>query len=297
MRSADETSVRLKVRPWLAALALLGGLTAHAASPVWVIHGEHNTVYLAGSVHLLKTADAALPTAFDRAYTGSQALMMEMDLSHVDPLEAASWMMEHGMLAEGTTLKDALGAERYGRVAAEAARLGLPDELLGQMKPWALGVQLLELQYAQLGFDASQGVEQQLVQRAQQDHKPIQGLETLPEQLSVFDNLSSEEQAKFLDLVVSEMHDVESETRAIIAAWRAGDTRKLASELGDEYKRFPGLYRALVTERNKHWMPQIERLLKEKNDYFVVVGALHLVGDDGLLELLRRDGVAAQTFN
>ena len=201
------------------------------------------------------------------------------------------------MLAQGKTLEGTLGAERYRRVAAEATRLGLPTELLGQMKPWVLGMQLLEMQYAQLGFDPQQGVEQQLLQRAQTDTKEIRGLETLPEQLGVFESLSSEDQAKFLDLVVSEMHEVESETREVVNAWRSGDTQKLAAELGAEYQRFPSLYRSLVTERNRRWLPQIEQLLKDKRDCFVVVGALHLVGENGLLELLRRDGLKPEALN
>ena len=285
------------MRRYLILLGLLGCLAAHAASPVWVIHGEHNTVYLAGSVHLLKAADAALPAAFDRAYAGSQTLMMELDLDNLDPMEVAGWMMEHGMLTEGDTLKDEIGATRYSRVETEAERLGLPIDLLGQMKPWVLGVQLLELQYLKLGFDPAQGVEQQLLQRAKVDGKEIRGLETLPEQLGALDALSREDQAKFLDLVVSEMHKVEGETQRVVNAWRVGDTQKLSTELGDEYKRFPSLYGALVTERNKLWVPQIEQLFKDKRNYFVVVGALHLVGDDGLLELLRRDGWKAEALN
>lgn len=286
-----------RLNRWLAAFGLLGCVAADAGSPVWSIHGEHNIVYLAGSVHVLKADDAVLPAAFDRAYAGSQALVMEIDLDNLGMADAAGWMMEHGMLAEGTTLKDAIGAERHARVESEATRLGLPIELLGRMKPWAIGIQLLEMQYATLGFDPQQGVEQQLVHRAQADSKEIQGLETLPEQLGVLDDLSAEDQAKFLDMVVTEMHEVDSETARVVTAWRAGDTKTLASELGDEYKRFPTLYRALVTERNRRWLPQIEHLLREKRDYFVVVGTLHLVGDDGLLEMLRRDGVKAQALN
>jgi len=286
-----------RLNRWLAAVGLFGCLAAHAGSPVWTIRGEHNTVYLAGSVHVLKADDAALPAAFDRAYAGSQALVMEIDLDDLNPMEAAGWMMEHGMLGEGVTLKDAIGAARYARVETEATRLGIPVELLGQMKPWVLGMQLLEMQYAQLGFDPTQGVEQQLVQRAQADRKEIRGLETLDEQLGVLNDLSGEDQAKFLDLVVSEMHEVEGETRDVVNAWRAGDVQKLAAQLGDEYKRFPGLYRALVTDRNKRWMPQLEKLLREKRDYLVVVGALHLVGEDGLLALLRRDGLKAEALN
>ena len=281
----------------LLALGLLGCLSAQAASPVWAIRGDHNTLYLAGSVHLLKANESALPAGFERAYGASRSLVMELDLGKIDPAEIAGWMTEHGTLAPGTDLHALLGDERYRRVTAAAQRLGLPMELAGQFAPWVLGLQLLELQYAQLGFDSESGVEQQLEHRAEADGKPTGGLETVAEQLGVFEQLSTQEQAKFLDLVVTEMQDVDGDTRAVVTAWRAGDAKQLAGLLSDEYKSFPSLYRALVTDRNRRWVPEIEKLLQGKENCLVVVGALHLVGAGGLLELLRRDGYQAEQLN
>ena len=286
-----------KARCWLLAVSLLGSLTAYAGSPVWAIHGDHNTVYLAGSVHLLKAGDARLPTAFDRAYGGSKALVMELDMSKVDQMEVAGWMMEHGMIKDGETLRSTIGEERYRRVVTEANRLGVPMEAADKLQPWALGLQLLEIQYMKLGFDPQQGVEQQLQQRARTDGKPISGLETISEQLGVLQSMPAADQARFLDMVVTEMHDVETETQAVVGAWRTGDSAKLAALLSDEYKSFPALYRLLVTERNKRWVPQIEKLLHGNQDYFVVVGALHLVGEGGLLDLMRHDGYKAESLN
>ncbi len=286
-----------QARLWLLALGLLGCLTARAGSPVWAIRGDHNTVYLAGSVHLLKAGDATLPPAFDRAYSGSRALVMELAIDQVDPMQAASWMLEHGMLKNGATLRATLGEERYRRVSAEADRLGIPMEAADLMEPWSLGLQMLEMQYMQLGFDPQQGVEQQLQHRAQADHKPITGLETMDEQLGVLERLSYPEQARFLDMIVTEMHDVESETDSVVTAWRNGDAVKLGALLSDEYKSFPALYRALVTDRNRRWLPQIEKLLHSDQDYFVVVGALHLVGDGGLLQLVRQDGYRTEAVH
>jgi uncharacterized protein YbaP (TraB family) len=286
-----------KARRWLLALGLLGSLTAHAGSPVWAIHGDHNTVYLAGSVHLLKAADSALPPAFDHAYKGSKALVMELAIDKIDPTETASWMMENGMLAEGTTLRATIGEDRYRRVSKEAERLGVPMEAADMLQPWALGLQLIEMQYMQLGFDPQQGVEQQLQVKAQADGKPISGLETMAEQLGVLQGMSMPDQARFLDMIVTDMRDVESETQSVVTAWRSGDSAKMAALLSDEYKTFPNLYRLLVSDRNKRWVPQIEKLLHGNQDYFVVVGALHLVGDGGLLELMRHDGYKPETLN
>lgn len=282
---------------WLFALCLLGSVTARAGSPVWAIHGDHNTVYLAGSVHLLKAEDSSLPPGFERAYKGSKAIVMELAIDKIDPMATAQWMMENGMLKEGTTLRAEIGDERYGRVSKEAARLGIPMEAADMLQPWVLGLQLVEMQYMQLGFDPQKGVEQQLEHKAQADGKPISGLETMDEQLGVLQGMSKSDQARFLDMTVTEMHDVEGETQSVVTAWRSGDAAKLAALLSDEYRSFPNLYKALVTERNKRWVPQIEKLLHGNQDVFVVVGALHLVGDGGLLELMRHDGYKAEQLN
>ena len=149
----------------------------------------------------------------------------------------------------------------------------------------------------QLGFDPQSGVEQQLEHKAQADGKPISGLETLDEQLGALQSMSNADQGRLLDMVVDEMHDVAGETQSVVNAWRSGDAAKLAALLSDEYKSFPNLYRVLVSERNKRWVPQVEKLLHGNEDAFVVVGALHLVGQGGLLDLLSRDGYRAEQLN
>jgi len=170
-------------------------------------------------------------------------------------------------------------------------------EALDPLAPWVVGLQLLELQYLQLGFDPEQGVEQQLEHRAQTDGKPISGLETVDEQLGVLEGMTASEQTRFLEMVVEQMHDVAGDTQSVVSAWRSGDSARLGSLLGEEYKSFPALYRTLVTDRNRRWLPQIERLLHGNQDYLVIVGALHLVGDGGLVELVRRDGYKIESVN
>jgi uncharacterized protein len=281
----------------LLALGLIGCLNAEAASPVWAIRGAHNTVYLAGSIHLLRAAEATLPPAFARAYSGSTRLVMEVDLARLDAGEMARSMIEHARLPAGTTLEQRLGAARYQRVSAAAAALGLPQGTLDRDAPWMVGLQLTELEYVQLGFDPEQGVEQQLVRRALADHKPTGGLESFSDELGVFEALTHDEQLRFLDMVLTDLDAAESDTQEVLDAWRQGDARRLGALLAREYRTFPTLYKALVTARNQRWLPQIEELLRQEEDCLVVVGALHLVGSGGLLELLRRDGVAAQQLD
>lgn len=279
------------MRRALAAFSLLCSLSAGAQSPVWALHGAHNTVYLAESVHLLKSGESTLPPAFDAAYAASKTIVMELDLEKVDTAAMQSWMLAHGMLPQQTTLHDAVGDQVYRRTAAEADRLGVPIEALQRFEPWVVALMLTDLEYLKLGYDPDQGVERQIERRAERDMKPIRGLETLDQQLGQLERLSPDQQSRFLDLTVDEMHEAERDTDELLAAWRAGDTRKLADLLSSDYTTFPELYRALVTDRNARWMPQIEGFLKDDHDYLVIVGALHLVGPGGLLDLARRDGL------
>jgi uncharacterized protein len=282
---------------WLLALGVLGCLSAEAASPVWAIRGAHNTVYLAGSIHLLPEAEAALPPGFERAYADSSRLVMEIDLGKVDPGEALGTLLEHGGLAEGASLRELTGAARYARASAAAAALGLPAAAMDHEAPWMVGLQLTELEYARLGFDPQQGVEQQLLAHALADHKSTTGLESLADEMSVFEALTPQAQLRFLDMVLDDLDDTGNETRTVLSAWRRGDASQLAALLAAEYRSFPALYDSLVTDRNRHWLPQIERLLHGDENCLVVVGALHLVGRGGLLEALRKDGHAAQQLD
>jgi uncharacterized protein YbaP (TraB family) len=285
---------------WVLALGLLGSLNAAAApaaSPVWVIRGAHCTLYLAGSVHLLPARDAALPPGFERAYADSARLVMELDLAKVDPLAAAGWMLEHGTLPPGSSLRTVLGEQRYARVSASAAQLGLPAEVLARQAPWVIALELADLDYQHLGMDPEQGVEEQLVHRAQADGKPTAGLETLDEELGGLEALPRDDQLRLLDQTLSELQDGPEELREVLAAWRRGDAAKLAALLSREYRSFPALYRPLVTARNQRWLPQIEHLAGGQENCLVVVGALHLVGDGGLLELLRKDGFTPVQLN
>jgi uncharacterized protein len=278
---------------WYLALSLFGCLAAHAAGPVWAIHGAHNTVYLAGSVHVLPENDAALPAAFDRAYKNSTKLVMEVDLARLDPMEAGSWMAEHGTLPPGTHLRSIVGEQTYARVNTTASQLGLPMVALDHQAPWMVGIEFSEQAYERAGFSGEQGVEEQLVARVQADGKATAGLETVPEQLSGLVALSREDQVRMLEQSMDDLKDLQGDMNDILVAWRHGDAARLAALLSSEYKAFPALYGPLVTVRNERWLPQIEGFLKGNDNVMVVVGSLHLVGEGGLLELLRKDGYTA----
>jgi len=146
-------------------------------------------------------------------------------------------------------------------------------------------------------MDPQQGVEEQLVHRAQADGKPTAGLETLDEELGGLEALSREDQLRLLDQTLSELQEGPEQLHQVLAAWRHGNAARLAALLAREYRSFPALYRPLVTARNQRWLAQIEQLATGQENCLVVVGALHLVGDGGLLELLRKDGFTPVQLN
>lgn len=294
--AARDMKQRGRLAGALVLLAVLanGAATARAdsAGPVWAVHGRGGaTVYLAGSVHVLDAARSKLPPAFDIAYRDAKRLVMEIDMDDLDPAAAASFLAANATIEGGGNLRTLLGAGRFARADAEARALGLPLDSVAQLEPWAVALALTQLQLARLGLDPSQGVEQQLANRARADGKPIAGLETVEEQLRVLDSLPYPDQARFLELTVAEADTMNVELDRMLAAWRRADTGALERLLLDEYEKLPTLYRPLVTDRNRRWLPQIEALLTRGDDTLVVVGAMHLVGPDGLLALLTNRGL------
>ena len=287
-------TVRRLVTAGLLAGSLLAG-TAAARSPadpglVWELRGERNTIYLAGSMHLLRPDAAELPAPVQRAYRDSTQLVMEIDLDDLDPQAGAAFTATHGTYAPGSSLRGALGEARWGRVVEEGTKLGLPSAVLDRLEPWVVALVLSVAQMNAAGLDINAGVEQQLQTRAQTDGKPIEGLETMDFQLSIFDNLPAEEQARFLDLTLAEGEQMTGQLDALSAAWREGRAQELEALLLGEYAKFPELYEALVYQRNRNWIPKIRALGERDGNVLVVVGALHLVGDQGVIAMLEQAG-------
>jgi uncharacterized protein YbaP (TraB family) len=273
----------------LLCVAIAGGAQARGESSVWTVKGKHNTVYFAGSVHALPKEHAEFPPALERAYAAADAIVMEVDLDDLDPFEAIQFITAHGTLPARQTLQQVVG-DRYSTVAALAASLDVPEAAIAKLEPWAAAMVLTQFALTKSGFDAELGIDMQLVGRARADKKEITGLETVVDQLSVFDDRSFDEQTRFLLDSADDAPQLSADLERLVVAWRTGDLAALEKEFDKERARTPALYDALLGARNRKWIPQIEALLDENRDYLVVVGALHFVGEDGLLTLLEKAG-------
>ena len=280
--------------------ALLIGLLTTLAAPgspardqhvLWTVEGQRNTIYLLGSIHVLRPGDGGLPLAAERAYDDAEQLVMEIDLDDAaaDPSAMLATMQQAALLPEGKTLRGVLGAD-YESIRERASQSGLDLEMLDPFAPWFVATLLLQMELAKRGFAPELGIEARLASRAVDDGKAIQVLETAEQQFAVLGGLPLEEQKRFLLMTLEESTQLDAQVDELVGAWQAGDTDALARMLSEEFDDFPELYRPLTEDRNRAWVEQLDDLLDDRDDYLVVVGALHLVGRNSVVDLLRQRG-------
>jgi uncharacterized protein YbaP (TraB family) len=279
----------------LAVWALLSGAApawsdGAAHHILWEVKGRHNSVFLLGSVHLLRPDDREIPAEAMRAYEQARTLVLELDLNAIDPTQFAADGAALGVLPQGETLASAVGADLYSKFKTEAQSVGLEPELTDHFRPWFAAMLLEQMQLAKAGFDPSSGVDVRFAQRAQSDGKPVIGLETLTQQLHIFADLTADQQRDYLRSTLDDMDTAIKQVDQVIAAWQQGDTVKLEQLLSDATHDSPELFRKLTTDRNRQWLPRIEQMLSDDKNYLVIVGALHLIGRDGVIGLLQHDG-------
>lgn len=272
----------------LAAMLLPFGMAA-ADPTVWAVSGKSNTVYLFGSVHLLPEGGFVIAGELEQAYRDAERVCFEVDIGAMTPDTTLSITLARAVDPDGRGLFDLLGSSASQvQEAAAAAEVDLaPYELF---EPWFVGISVSVMALQQHGYVADNGVEQILQQAAAKDGKPGCGLETLDEQLGFLDGMPAEQQLEVLLQSLEESKDIEQETKKLYDAWQDGDEAPLLRQLDEEFDDFPGLADRLIYARNERWADQVASLLEEDDDVLIVVGALHLVGNQGLPAKLKQRG-------
>lgn len=284
---------------WLLASLLLAGSPAQgddAGHPVtmWRVTGDSNSVYLLGSIHMLREQDHPLPAVIDRAYEDADVVVMDLDMDDIDPAATQAAFNKAGVLNDGTTLRDLMGEEPFLRAEQAAASIDIPLDLLARSEPWLAAMTVELMMLYRIGFNPVLGVEMTLSNRAQRDGKPIAGLETVEEQLGFLDGLPIEAQREMLLQTLLQGAALSEAIDDLVMAWRHGDTATLEAGLLDSMGEQEALLAVLVTDRNRRWAETIATWLDDDRDYLVVVGALHLVGEDGVPALLDEAGFGIQ---
>jgi uncharacterized protein YbaP (TraB family) len=286
--------VRQRIFAILGLGLLLATPAAGADGPaLWSIEGRSNSVYLFGSIHLLRPGEFEIQGKLAEAYEDAEAIYMEVDLDDLSPLEMAAGVSGWAIDPEGRTLDELMGP-KADEAHALAADAGIDLALLAHFEPWFAGLTVVSLTLAQDGYTGAAGVDQRVQALAARDGKQISGLETLDEQFAALDSMDEQSQREFLLKSLTDVRRARESVATLLTAWRDGDDAALADELATEFEREPALYQSLIVDRNRNWADQIEQLLDDDDDYLIIVGALHLVGADGLPAMLRARGIRVE---
>lgn len=277
-------------------LALSIGAPVAADTSLWRVSGPDRELFLGGAIHLLRASDHPLPEAFSRAYEQSERLILETDLERLSAPEVQLRILQRGMYQDGSTLADTLSPGVYDALAAYAGEQQVPLALLAPMRPPMAFLTLLTLQLNQLGMDQS-GVDAHFFQRAQRDRKPVEGLETVEQQLDFLLSMGGEDPDAFMQHALEELRDTKQLFERMISAWRRGDTAVLQETFVAELQRdYPEIYQRLLAQRNRDWMAPVRAHLESPGTELVLVGVAHLVGEDGLVEQLRAAGYRVEQW-
>ncbi|GAB2657660.1 TraB/GumN family protein [Arenimonas aestuarii] len=288
---------------WIACLLLLtvtaGCARAEPPRPLlWKVSDADNTVYLLGSFHLLRPGDYPLAASTELAFEDAESVVFELSPREMNDPALGQMMGAAARRDDGKRLQDTMSPETWARLEAWSARRGVPLENLQPFEAWfvSLTVSLVEMQA--LGLDPKLGLDRHFAQRATEAGKATEGLETGAQQIALFDGLEPRLQQQSLEDVLLDAAKMEENINHLHDLWRRGDAEAMEAETNQRMRdEYPELYARINRDRNLAWLPVLRRRLDrggEDEDVLVVVGALHLLGDDGLVSLMREAGYSVE---
>lgn len=267
--------------------------TSDADPALWVVKDDDTTIYLFGTVHVLKPGlswfDEAVKDAFDK----SDQLMLEMVMPE-DQAELANTTMALAVDQSGKTLSSRLDADQLKAYQAALAGLGLKPTQLDMFEPWFAAATLSMLPLGKLGYDPEQGAEKLLTRFAKDSGKPIAGFETLTEQLGFLDTLPEKAQVEYLNTVVRDIDKAGPMLDKLVMQWSQGDPEALAATMNESMADTPEVTKALLWDRNLRWADTLKARMDQPGTVFVAVGAGHLAGEKSVQDYLKERGLIAK---
>lgn len=260
---------------------------------LWKVSDADNDVYLLGSFHLLKADDYPVPADIDRAFDDAESLLFEVDPREMTAPETVATMQKYMAYDDGQSLSKVLPKATLERLGTLVSAGGGSVQALEQNEPWAVSLGLVIGVSQAMGFKPDLGLDRHLMERASKAGKPAVGLETVEDQMKALDAVPHAEQAQGLDEFLLDPTKAVQQLQDMHAWWRAGDVARLDTDMRAEMAaKSPQSYKLLDVDRNDAWLPKIEQRLtgSKSDDTLVVVGALHLLGADGLVEKLKAKG-------
>ncbi|WP_411341712.1 TraB/GumN family protein [Sphingopyxis sp. J-6] len=260
---------------------------------LWVVKDEDTTIYLFGTVHVLKPGLGWFDDAVKRAFDKSDQLMLEIVLPE-DPAEMAQKMIPLALDQSGKTISSRLSADELKAYQAAMTGLGIPVAQFDRFEPWFAAMTLSIAPLAQLGYDPEQGAEKQLTAAAKAAAKPVSGLETVDQQLGFFDGLPEKQQLAFLNSVVKDIDKLGPTLDKTVVLWGKGNTEALAVAMNESMAATPELAKVLLFDRNQRWADLLKARMDRPGTVFVAVGAGHLAGEHSVQDFLKERGLTAE---
>jgi uncharacterized protein len=281
---------------WLACLFSLCVHLCEAAPQkqhnfLWKVQSKTNTVYLLGSVHFMKKDIYPLREEIEEAFRLSDVLAVEANVNDVIGIDMQK-MMSAAFYPEGDSLDRHISGETLERIKKEFELLGMPSQFVARQKPWFLALTLEALILVQAGLDPAYGIDVHFLSKAE-GQKKIRELESIDYQIDLLSGFSDSEQEAFLRYTLNDLNSLEKNIDILITAWKNGDVRAMESVIGQGVKddrATASIYEKLIYGRNRNMAQKIEDFLKTNETCFVIIGAGHLVGDKGIVGILKKRG-------
>jgi uncharacterized protein YbaP (TraB family) len=277
----------------VAVLVGTAAITTQAAADgkgfMWRVERDGQIGWLVGSIHVLSPEYYPLPATMQKAFLRSTTLLEEADLREMASPEVLDLMRTKAIYAGGETLKTSVSPETYQLAADRAAKIGLPMEAVDRMRPWLMTLTLVAAEMKAAGFDPALGVDRHFFEKSERMGKKFRTLESMAEQLEIFAGFSPQLQEAMLRDTLKSLDDEIGRMQTVAKAWHGGDAETIERLVLGSIMKDQSLYDAVIVKRNRNWVPKIEACLNEGH-CFVVVGAAHLVGPDGLIATLKQKG-------
>jgi uncharacterized protein YbaP (TraB family) len=263
---------------------------ASAESSVWKVQKDKSVIYLGATCHILRETDYPLPPEFDKAYKASEIVVFETDIGKLQDPSTQQKLLAQAMYADGSTVDKHLSAQAYSELSAYCKSNSIPLEAFKQFKPSMLIEMVTVTELMKMGV-TQQGVDLFFYGLANKDKKIVKELETVEEQINYLVSMADGNEDDFVTYSINDMKNIKQQFEILANAWRKGDAEKLNELMVTELKtKLPELYKRLVTDRNNKWFPLIEAYMNTPQTEFILVGAGHLVGSEGIIALLKKKG-------
>ena len=258
---------------------------------LWKVEGPGGSAaFLLGSLHVLTPDYYPLSGTINQAFAASRTLVEEVDLDETSDPAQMMTAVGKALLTDGRSLEQFVAPATYAELTQRAEAAGLPMIAIRRMKPWLVAVTLMAPTLQAAGFRSEHGVDKHFFDRAKEAGMKRQALETLAYQFARFDELPPSLQEDMLKSTMEELDTYVGRVKELARAWAVGDVASLEKELLSSFDQSRDLYDRLLVERNRNWLPHVDACLQQDAGCFIVVGAAHLVGPDGLPTLLAKKG-------